>query len=505
MPVPARSPGPGRVYFVGAGPGDPGLLTLKGADCLRIADVVLHDELLDHSLLELAPAGCRVLPVGKRAGRLSTRQDEINRLLIEHARLGRRVVRLKGGDPFVFGRGGEEALALVAADIPFEIVPGVTAGVGAAAYAGIPLTHRGLAAAAVLATGHRDPDGGTPAIDWSLLADLNATLALYMASRRIPQLCAELIAGGRPPQTPAAAIESGTWPAQRRALGTLETLPDLSSRLAIRPPALVVVGEVVSLASQLDWFRPGPLAGRSILLTRAGDPDDRLHRLFTDAGAQVYSLPLLRFAEPADWNAVDQALDELAAYAWVVFSSPRAVEFFFGRLQQQGLDARALASNKVAAIGPGTAAALADRGISPDQVPDDYSQQGLLKALADADLQGRRVLLPAADIGRPELARGLEALGARPLRLTVYRNLEPEEIAWPAGLEQPDLTVFASPSAVERFCRRYSPDRLLRVACIGPTTADAARRLGLTVDIQPPQSNAEALVQTVCDTLGPAA
>lgn len=492
----------GRVYFVGAGPGDPGLLTLKGAECLRRADAVLHDELLDHSLLDLAPTDCKLLPVGKRAGRISTRQDEINSLLIEHARQGLIVVRLKGGDPFVFGRGGEEALALVEAGIPFEVVPGVTAAVGAAAYAGIPLTHRGLAATAVLATGHRDPNGGTPALDWSLLADLNATLALYMASRRIRELCAELIAGGRPPQTPAAVVESGTWPSQRRALGTLENLPDLTADLDIKPPALVLVGEVVSLAPRLDWFSGGPLAGRSVLLTRADAPDDRMRRLFAEAGARVHALPLLRFAAPTAWNEVDAALDGLPAYSWIAFSSPRAVEFFFDRLRKRGHDGRALAANQIAAVGPSTTEALLTWGIAPDLVPDDASQRGLLQALTGKVAPGQRVLLPAADIGRPDLARGLEALGAQPIRLTVYRNLEPEEASWPQGLERPDLTVFASPSAVERFCRLFGPQHLQRVACIGPTTAAAARAQGLKVDIQPTHSDAAALVRAACEAFG---
>jgi uroporphyrinogen III methyltransferase / synthase len=489
-------PTAGRVYFVGAGPGDPGLLTLKGAHCLRHADVVLHDELLDRTLLDLCPPGCQRLAVGKRAGRVSIRQNQINDLLVEHAGQSRVVVRLKGGDPFVFGRGGEEALALVDAGISFEVVPGITAAVGAAAYAGIPLTHRSLAGTAVLATGHHDPESGTPQLDWSLIGPQESTLALYMASRRVAEICQELVRHGRPAQTPAALVESGTWPQQRRVIGTLTTLPALAQEHGVQPPALIIVGPVVSLSARLDWFKPGPLAGRQVLLTRAPDPTDRLQSLFAAAGARVFSLPLLELVPPADWSAVDTQLSRLSAFDWIMFSSPRAVSFFFERLYHNGADTRSLGGVRLAVLGPATAATLEKYGLRADLQPSSHSQQGMLQALEDITLQDHEILLPGADIGRTTLADGLRQRGAKPLSLTVYHNLQPQNTTWPEALSCPDLAVFASPSAVERFCQLFGTEKLAgcRIACIGPTTAAAARDQGLSVHIQPEHSQAEDLV-----------
>jgi len=502
-------PVPGQVYLVGAGPGDPGLLTLKGARYLQEAEAVLYDELIDRRLLDLAPPSCERVYVGKRGRRKSVSQEQLNALLIERARQGRRVVRLKGGDPFIFGRGGQEALALEEAGISFEIVPGVSAAAGVPAYAGIPLTHRGMAAAAILVTGEEDPAKAAPAIDWEKLARVEGTLVVFMGNRKLPQLSEALQRGGRAPDTPAAVIEWGTWPRQRTVVSTLEHLAEAARQHEIQPPSLAVIGTVVSLRERLNWFERKPLFGRRVLVTRSREQAGSLQLLLEAEGAAVSLLPLLDLAPPDDWSALDQCLPRLDQFAWVVFTSPNSADFFFGRLRQLGRDTRAFGRAQVAVVGQSTAERLRLQGLNPDLVPAEQSQEGLIAAFARIPVAGQEILLPASGMGRTLLAEELERRGGRVQRVVAYQNRPPD----PARIELPpalvegqiEVVVFASPSSVSHFCAVLGKERALEVlgraviACIGPTTSGAVAELGLKAPIQPQESSVPALVRAICD------
>ena len=503
--MPAEYTTPGTVYIVGAGPGDPGLLTLKGLRYLREADVVLYDDLLDSRLLDLVPSTCEQIAVGKRGGRKSPSQDAIHALLVDRARQGHVVVRLKGGDPFIFGRGGEEALHLRRAGIPFEIVSGVSAASGVLAYAGIPLTHRGTASAALLVTGNEDPAKPDATIDWDQLAAFDGTLVIFMAVRKLASICQHLVARGRPASTPAAAIEWGTWPDQRTVVADLQHLPARATAQQIRSPALIAIGPVVALRQELNWFESKPLFGRRLLVTRSREQAGPLQQRLEAEGAAVSTLPLLHIGPPDDWTAVNAAQDRLGEAAWVVFTSPNSVTFFCDRLYQRGLDARAFSHTRIAAVGLATAAALRQQGLVPDLVPPRQSQAALASAFAAFDVAGQEILLPASSIGRTELADTLAARGAQVHHLTTYVNRLPDQIDLPAVLAENklDLIVFASPSSVHNFHQVLGSERAkavfarTHIACIGPTTAKAVRQLGFAVHVQPSESSIPALVQAI--------
>ena len=518
----------GIVYLVGAGPGDPGLLTVKGRDALEQADLVVYDRLVDPALLAYAPPAAEQRFVGKARGAQELSQDAINALLVARAAQGQRVVRLKGGDPFVFGRGGEEALALAAAGLPFEVVPGVTSAVAAAAYAGIPLTHRGLAASFTVASGSEDPAKPESSIDWDALARSLAlgggTLAVLMGWAALERILARLAAQGLPPDTPVALVQWGTWNRQRTVTGTLADAARLGRAAGLAPPVVAIVGEVVKLRERLAWFDRRPLFGKRILLTRSRSQASGLRRLLEQAGAEAVELPSIVIAPPEDYAAMDAALAELGGYDWVIFASANAVESVFRRLQTRRPapvfpmtgdavsddaasgggpafgDARAFGGVKVGAIGPATAAALQQRGIRPDFVPARATASAALAELAAGEWAGRRALLPAADIGRDELAQGLAKLGAAVDWLPVYRNL-PDPDA-PARARQAfadgiDLVTFTSSSTVRNLLAALDGDRApleaACVACIGPVTAATARELGLRVDLEAAEHTVEGL------------
>jgi len=506
----------GHVYIVGAGPGDPGLITVKGARLLAAADVVLYDDLLDTRLLELTRTDCEKVYAGHRGGRQPeeprSRQDEVNERLISEARAGRSVVRLKGGVPYVFGRGGEEAIALHNAGIPFEVVSGVSAASGVLAYAGIPLTHRNVAATATLVTGHESPGRDEPGVDWAALARLGGTLVVFMGSRRLSTITDALMAGGRAAITPAAAIQWGTWPGQRSVVANLETLAARAEEGGITSPALIVVGEVIDLRNTLNWFESKPLFGRQVLITRSREQSGPLHLLLESEGARVHSLPLLEISAPADLDIVDAAISRLREFAWVAFTSPNAVSYFFDRLRQLQLDARAFGAARVAAVGQSTAQHLRERGIEPDLLPEVHSASGLAQAFQKIDLSGRDVLIPASSIGRTELDEKLAEQGASIMRITAYENRppDPDRIELPAALTEQslDCIVFASPSSVRNFLEIIGGEtglaylRNMEIAAIGPTTARAVEELGLPVSVQPTGSSITALVQSLCDHYG---
>ena len=503
----APLPEPGHVYLVGAGPGDPGLISVKGAQLLAHADLILYDEILDARLLELANEECEKLFVGKRRGK-GPSQEEINELLVQHAGAGRRVVRLKGGDPYIFGRGSEEGVRLRAEGIPFEVVSGVSAASGALAYAGIPLTHRGITSTAVLVTGHEDPAKPIPSVDWALLAKLQCTLIIFMGARRIGEVADVLLQNGRSPSTPVSVIEWGTWPRQQTLVATLDNLAETSRERGLQSPAIIAIGEVVSLRDQLNWFENKPLFGRRILVTRSREQAGGLRLLLETEAAEVHCLPLLEIRAPDHWDEVDRCIRDLDRYHWVVFTSPNAVEYFMGRLRFLELDARALGGVRVAAVGRSTAENLERFGIFSDLIPAEQSQEGLVQAFADIEVAGLKFLLPGSSLGRPLLADELGRREATVERVTTYENVVPqlERSALPACLtaNDLDLVIFASPSSVANFVsvlgESESRDVLDKtaIATIGPTTSGAVRDLGFEVAIQPQESTVPELVRSIC-------
>lgn len=498
------APTPGMVYLVGAGPGDPGLITVKGLDCVRRADVVVADFLADDRLVAEAPGHAERIRVPWRPGR----QAEINDLLVQHSRAGKTVVRLKGGDPFVFGRGGEEGLHLQRHGIRFEVVPGITAAVAVPAYAGIPVTHREITSSMTVVTGHVSPDKDRTDLDWEAFAKRIGTLIFYMGARNLPFIAEKLIEFGRPKDTPVALIQWGTTPEQRTLVGTLDDIVSRARSSAFTPPVLIVVGEVVALRPQLDWFETKPLFGVRALVTRARDQAGELSELLVRHGAEPVEAPLIRIEAPEDWSAADAALAELSGFDHVVFTSRNAVEAFFSRLNHKGLDARSLGGIRVAAVGRATAGALRSRGIEADDQPEVFRAEKLVEVLAgDRDLQDARILFPAADIAGSAVEEGLTAAGASVTRVTVYRTVLaaalPDDISSMLEDGKIHLAVFASSSAVSAFAKAAGPDGLqrwtrgVRIACIGPSTAETAEEAGLSVDIVPGEATIPALVDAI--------
>lgn len=502
MSEPSR-PVLGTVYLVGAGPGDPGLATRRAAELIAAADVLVYDALANPALLELRPARAELLYVGKRAGQPSRNQGEINQLLVELAGRFRSVVRLKGGDPFVFGRGGEEALALVEAGVPFEVVPGVTAGVAAAAYAGIPVTHRGICTGVTLVTGHEDPEKDESQLDWTALAQGNNTLVFYMGVGRMADNFRRLMDGGLAASTPAAAVEWGTYPRQRVVAGTVATLPDQVARAGLGAPAITLVGGVVELRERLAWLERRPLWGRRVVVTRARAQASGLLRELAARGAEPIEFPTIRIESPPDPEPLRQAAREVGDFDWVVFTSANGVHRFWKALAAVGRDTRALGRVRVCAIGPATGEALEARGVRPDLLPAAYIAEGVLEAFRGiASLPGSRVLLPRAAGSRAVLPEGLTALGAQVVEVEAYRAV-PDQAGAAAlsdrfAANEIDLVTFTSSSTVRNFVAALGT-RIgrARVASIGPVTSATARELGLTVDVEATEYTIPGLLRAV--------
>ncbi len=571
-----RPPTSGIVYLVGAGPGDPAMITVAGLERLREADVIIYDRLVSPRLLEQAREDADLIFMGKVAGEGAHDQARINDLLIEKARAGKRVVRLKGGDPFVFGRGGEEAQALRAAGVPFEIVPGVSSAIAVPAYAGIPVTHRGLASSFAVITGHeadpvilsgddarsrqtessrrslggvtgsgssaRSESSAASAIDWAKLATAVDTLIFLMGAKTLPDIVDKLIENGRPADTPVAVIQWGTTPEQRTVTGALADIVARAEEAGLSAPTIVVVGEVVRLRDTLAWFEVRPLFGKRVLITRTRRQAGALARLLALEGALPVELPVIEIEPATDAAAVEAALSGLraGAYRWAVFTSANGVEAFFRLMRERGLDARALAGARAAAIGPATAEALAKRGVIADALPDEYIAEGVVEAMRPHLRPGDRVLLPRAEGARPELVEGLRSLGAQVDELILYRAAVPA--AAPAEalslLREGaiDIVTFTSSSTVRNLAallgddfpvilsgedagagnmvssrrnlgsgkgrattaersRKSGPGPL--VACIGPVTARTAEELGLRVEIVAPEHTVEGLVKAL--------
>ncbi len=499
----------GIVYLVGAGPGDPGLLTRRGAEVLARAEVVVYDHLASPRLLDLAPASALRICAGKSIGHCTLSQPEINRTLAEHSRAGRRVVRLKGGDPYVFGRGAEEAEHLQAEGLAFEVVPGVTAGVGVTAYAGVPVTHRDVASAVAFITGHHDPETpeGRARIDWSALARFPGTLVIYMGVTRLEALCRTLIQLGKAPETPAALIESGTLTRQRTVAATLADLPAEVVRAGLGPPALLVVGEVVSRRPALRWFENKPLFGQRIVITRPSDEADRSASILEALGAEVLSAPTVTIGPPPDYEPVDRAIDRLGEFDWLVFTSGNGVRYFLDRLDARGRDLRALGHLKLAAIGPATAEALAQYRLKADLVPVEYRSEALASSLVD-QAAGRRILLARADRGRTILKDELQRV-AEVEQIAVYSNVDapsiPDAVIDRIAAGSIDWITLTS-SAITARLHALLPDRArcqigrsTRLISLSPVTTAAARSLGWDVAAEATVYTWDGLIQTLIE------
>lgn len=494
----------GIVYLVGAGPGDPGLITLRGLECLRTADVVVYDRLAAPELLREAREGAELIPCGKEPRRHPVPQDRINRTLVEKAREGLRVCRLKGGDPIVFGRGAEEALELLEAGVPFEIVPGVSSSIAAGAYAGVPVTLRGVASSFAVVTGHEDPGKEQASVDWRALAAAVDTIVILMGIERAGVIAGELLAGGRGAETPVTCVSRATTPEQSTlvtCLGRLES--DLTAH-GVTPPTVLIVGEVGALYPRLAWFERRPLFGKRVLVTRTRDQASDLSRLLTEQGAQAIEMPVIRTVPPAAWEPFDAALPEIAGYDWLVLTSVNGVRAVRERLRELGLDVRALAGPRIAAIGAKTAEALEQSGLRVDLCPEESVGEALAGAMAEQGLEARRILLLRAEEGREAFPQAARAAGASVTTIPVYRTLpveEPDPVAM-ALLDEGriDVVTFASSSAVTNCVHALGEARAREllastcIACIGPVTAKAAADYGLSVAVQPDSYTVDALV-----------
>ena len=495
----------GKVYLIGAGPGDPGLISHKGLECLAQAEVVIYDHLVNQRLLDMATPHSERIYVGKMAGEHAREQAEINQLLVEKAKDGKAVVRLKGGDPFVLGRGGEEAEALRDNHVTFEVVSGVSSAVAVPAYAGIPVTHRGLASSFAVITGHEATSKGSSSIAWEKLATGVDTLIFLMGMQNLPIIAAELIAHGRPPNTPVAVIKDGTEPQQKTVVGSLTDIVDKVTEQHLTAPAVIVVGEVVKLRDKLSWFDNRPLFGKRILVTRARHQASALSKALSECGALPIELPAIEIQPIPNPRDLDRAISSLQQYQWLVFTSVNGVESFFQRLYNLNLDSRALHSLRIGAIGSATAKALETRGIIVDYLPEVYTSRGFIAGLESWNIASQRFLLPRADIADKELIEGINRLGGEAYEVVAYRTIPATDAISRARemllSDEIDVITFTSSSTVANLLTVFGGKQPVmnsaKVACIGPKTADAAIQAGLKVDIFAKEHTIPGLVAAI--------
>ncbi|MCL5669862.1 MAG: uroporphyrinogen-III C-methyltransferase [Acidobacteria bacterium] len=494
----------GKVYLVGAGPGDIGLLTVKGKAALERADVVIYDFLVNDSLLRYTSPACEKICVGKRPGAKSTSQESINDLIVSRAAQEKTVVRLKGGDPFIFGRGGEEAQALAKAGIAFEVVPGISSGYAAPAYAGIPLTHRDLSSSVTFLTGHEDPTKPSSSIDWAKHAQGVDTLVLFMGIHNLPEITAALIKGGRNANTPVAVIRWGTLAKQQTVTGTLADIT--AKAAAVDAPAVIVVGDVAALSNELSWFQRLPLFGKRIVVTRTREQSALLREALEELGAEAIEIPVIEIRDPQSWQPLDNAIDRLEEFDYLVFTSANGARKFLGRLQPCGRDVRDLKGLRIGAIGPGTAAVLAATGIRADFMPREYQAEGLIECLKDDNVWGKAFLIPRAKVARDILPRSLQERGAHVEVVEAYETVPPQFA--PGELEErltpaPDAVTFTSSSTVTNFLKLIESEQLgkileeVAIASIGPITSETVRKHSLEVSIEAAESTVSGLVQAL--------
>ncbi len=503
----------GIVFLVGAGPGDPGLITVRGRELLDECVAVVYDALANPVLLASPRArGAELIDAGKRGGASdSAKQDSINDVLVRLAREGKRVVRLKGGDPFVFGRGSEEAQALAGAGIPFEVVPGVTAGIAAPAYAGIPVTHRGVATSVTFVTGHEDPTKPETQVDWSAMATAatTGTVVLYMGVKTLPSIAASLMKGGLSPDMPAAAVEWGTHSRQRTVVGTISTLAERAVVEGLAAPVISVIGRSVALRNEIAWFESRSLFGKRIVVTRATAMPGTLSALLRAKGADVVEAPSTEI-EPLDATAIDAAVQEIGTFDWLVLTSGTGVRFFGEALMRAGLDARALFGLNIAVIGPSTGRALREIGLSPDLVPERFVAESLLESMSAVGVQDERILIATADDSRAVLPDGLRKLGAEVKVVEMYRSriitAGPEIDALRDSIDAGEIAAatFTSASAVSGFVAQVGLDRVrkVRAICIGPVTSETARGAGMGIAAEAKEATIPSLVDAVVSACG---
>ena len=477
------------VYLIGAGPGDPELITWKGRGILARAAVVLYDHLAPDALLDLAPPEAERIYVGKKRAVHSHTQEEICGMLIDYGRRGGTVVRLKGGDPFIFGRGGEEAEALAAAGVPFEVVPGVTTPLGIAAYSGVPLTHREHTSAVTFVTGHN-----VAAIDWTKVG-ASETVVVFMGLTSFREIARAVIAGGRAASTPAMAVRWGTRPDQQTVTGTLDDLADRIESAGMKPPATIIFGEVVGLRDKLNWYERLPLFGRRIVVTRARGQSAEFAGSLRALAADVIEFPTIEIRPPSDPAPLDRAIARLETYDWIVFTSANGVRYFLEALDRSARDLRAMRA-KLCAIGPATKKAIEDLHLKVDRMPREYVAESLVEAFGGEELAGRRILLPRAAVARDTAPRGLAALGALVDVVEAYRTTVPAPAAFPPHA---DWITFTSSSTVKNFVELAGLDALrgVKVASIGPVTSATARDLGLTVDAEADPHTTQGLIDAL--------
>ncbi|MBC2714712.1 MAG: uroporphyrinogen-III C-methyltransferase [Desulfobacteraceae bacterium] len=483
-----------KVYLVGAGPGDTGLLTLKGKSCIEKADVIVYDYLAADELLKYARKDAELIYAGKKGGDHTLTQTRINDLLVEKAKQGHTVTRLKGGDPFIFGRGGEEIEALIEEGLAFEVVPGVTSAIAAPAYAGIPLTHRKFTSTVTFITGHEDPTKKDSSINWKALAENSGTLVFLMGVKNLPNIVTQLRQNGMAPKTPAALVRWGTTTKQQAVTGTLETITENVKAAGLKPPCIIVVGDVISLRKKMKWFENRPLFGKKIVVTRARAQASDMILQLTELGAQCLEYPVIKIVPPENYSAIDAAIENLDAYDWIIFTSVNGVEFFFKRLCQKGKDARSLGNLKTACIGPVTADQLKAYGINTDILPESYRAESIITAFKDETISGKRMLLPRAAEARPILPEELSRMGAKIDEIAAYHTVNDTENTDQLirQLEQGDidLITFTSSSTVTNFKKLIPHDRfesLLKdttIASIGPITTETAGKNGFTVHVE---------------------
>jgi uroporphyrinogen III methyltransferase/synthase len=498
---------PGKVSLVGAGPGDPGLITAKGLKLIQESDVVIYDRLANPALLVNASPDAEVIDVGKVPGRTRLHQPDINELIIEKALEGKSVCRLKGGDPFVFGRGGEEALALVEASVPWEVVPGVTSAIAAASYAGIPVTHRGLATSVTFITGSEDLNKPESQVNFESLAKMTGTIVFMMGWAALPEITAQLIAAGMSPERPASIIMWGSWNRQRAVTGPLGNIATIAVEAGLSSPVAFVIGEVTELRSSLRWFDNQPLFGKKILVTRTRSQVSRFRGLLEDEGAECVEFPAISIVPLKDPSDLDAALSNISSYDWIVFSSSNGVRGVTERMDALGIDSRDFAGVQVAAVGPATGVTVKEKfGISSDLVPDEYVSEAVVAALTELGVDGKRILAIRSDLGRDTLEKGLESAGASVDAIVGYQTLAPDNSAarareaFEADL---DVTTFTSSSGVDNLLKLLDGQTDLVnatiVACMGPITAARAKERGLNVDVVASERTMESFTQALVD------
>jgi uroporphyrinogen III methyltransferase/synthase len=497
----------GTVYLVGAGPGDPGLLTVKGSECLKEADVVVYDRLSSPELLALAAPGADLVFMGKEPETPGGFQQQINESLVAAALQGKTVVRLKGGDPFVFGRGGEELDALREAGVPFEVVPGISSAIAVPAYAGIPVTHRGLSTSFTVVTGSEDPTKPEQVTNWEALAQVSGTLVVLMGWRSLPNIIDTLIANGKDAKTPVAVIQWGTTPRQRSVSGTLKDIVAKGNSAGLTSPVITVIGAVAALRQRMRWFDTGPLFGQRVLVTRSRQQASILSKFLSAEGADPIELPTIQIENLEDYAKLDAALDTLPNYEWVVFSSTNAIDAVFNRLKIAGRDARAFGKAKVCAIGPATARLLNKHGIVPDYIPSTYTTEAVVKGLTNSEIGGKRVLLPRASIATETLSEGLREAGAILDEVDAYRTSVPPNAADRArdllGSGNIDAVTFTSSSTVMNLVSLLDGDISLledvTIVSIGPITSTTALGLGVHVDVEASEHTVAGIVDALVD------